>query len=439
VIQPNRLAFLDRLRGLAVVVMFEVHVVHALLAPEARRSPFYLALDAVNGLVAPAFLFCAGFAVARGFDGEMAPGERLARVARRALGLFALGYALHASGLVAATLAVVRGGDPSDGWATFLQADILQIIAVALASVGAASVALGPRPRFARACALAAFGSIAVTPFVRALDLSHLPAAVQPYLTERVTTQFPLVPWLGFVFAGAAVGAMSVGAGRWRRTLLAAAAGSLLVAGLAWSARDIFPTHDPWTAGPAYMLARLGVVAAIGAGVETEVIPGELDRVLRLLGRRSLLVYVAHIVIVYGHHPLSLRSIFGPRLGWAGCTVFWVVVTVAMVALATAREVLMRRGRALTLDRVDEGTAMPEKMTVKGMRMVVVRGDVFEVRDEGGALSTDPTRLAIVFRVNKESDSKEEVGRMHPSELASGAPPTTLTGEVVAKWFAAYR
>ena len=50
----GRLPFLDRLRGLAAVVMLEVHVVHALLSPDRRRGLWFSGLNFFNGLVAPA-------------------------------------------------------------------------------------------------------------------------------------------------------------------------------------------------------------------------------------------------------------------------------------------------------------------------------------------------------------------------------------------------
>ncbi|HLB00719.1 MAG TPA: heparan-alpha-glucosaminide N-acetyltransferase domain-containing protein, partial [Bacteroidota bacterium] len=64
--KPGRYPFIDVLRGLAVVLMIETHTVNALLAPGGADGAFGSVLTFFNGLVAPAFLFCAGlgFAVA---------------------------------------------------------------------------------------------------------------------------------------------------------------------------------------------------------------------------------------------------------------------------------------------------------------------------------------------------------------------------------------
>ena len=59
---------------------------------------------------------------------------------------------------------------------------------------------------------------------------------------------------------------------------------------------------------------------------------------LVLLGRHSLLVYFAHIAIVYGRHPASMRSLVGPTLAWGPCLGSWLAVTAAMFGLAVAWE-----------------------------------------------------------------------------------------------------
>ena len=61
--RAGRYPFIDVLRGLAVLFMIETHTVNALLDPALRAGTFHDALTYVNGLVAPAFLFAAGFSI----------------------------------------------------------------------------------------------------------------------------------------------------------------------------------------------------------------------------------------------------------------------------------------------------------------------------------------------------------------------------------------
>ncbi len=53
----NRALFIDLLKGLALVVMIEVHVFNSLLLPEIKQAWWFNYLHFINGLVAPAFTF----------------------------------------------------------------------------------------------------------------------------------------------------------------------------------------------------------------------------------------------------------------------------------------------------------------------------------------------------------------------------------------------
>ena len=88
------------------------------------------------------------------------------------------------------------------------------------------------------------------TPLVRHLSLvDHLPAFVQWYIRPSGdNTTFTSFPWIGFVFAGAAVGTLltSIGDKRAERRLLAAiaAAGVLSLLGGFYAASALIPSHS---------------------------------------------------------------------------------------------------------------------------------------------------------------------------------------------------
>src|SRR6187431_1327440 len=60
--KPARVLWLDVFRGAAVVAMIEAHVVNTFLAPALRQTEWFAWLNWFNGLVAPSFLFIAGWA-----------------------------------------------------------------------------------------------------------------------------------------------------------------------------------------------------------------------------------------------------------------------------------------------------------------------------------------------------------------------------------------
>src|SRR5512137_1624649 len=59
-----RYGFIDLLRGFALVVMVETHVMNAYLPLALKKgSEFFFWLAFTNGLVAPTFLFATGFSI----------------------------------------------------------------------------------------------------------------------------------------------------------------------------------------------------------------------------------------------------------------------------------------------------------------------------------------------------------------------------------------
>ncbi|WNZ65547.1 heparan-alpha-glucosaminide N-acetyltransferase domain-containing protein [Myxococcus sp. MxC21-1] len=85
-VSRDRIRAIDWLRGIAVLFMVQTHTL-ALLTPELRQSEWVARLLRVDGLVAPAFIFSAGFATALMMVRSAASGvlrERVHRNLRRA-------------------------------------------------------------------------------------------------------------------------------------------------------------------------------------------------------------------------------------------------------------------------------------------------------------------------------------------------------------------
>ena len=60
----SRLAYIDWLRGLACLLMFQTHCYDSWLSPEARQSRFYMYSQLGGTFPAPLFLFLAGISFA---------------------------------------------------------------------------------------------------------------------------------------------------------------------------------------------------------------------------------------------------------------------------------------------------------------------------------------------------------------------------------------
>src|ERR1700694_4645554 len=61
---PHRLAYIDWMRGLACVLMFQTHCYDSWLNPEARKTTFFMWSQLGGTLPAPLFLFLAGISFA---------------------------------------------------------------------------------------------------------------------------------------------------------------------------------------------------------------------------------------------------------------------------------------------------------------------------------------------------------------------------------------
>jgi uncharacterized membrane protein len=163
-----------------------------------------------------------------------------------------------------------------------------------------------------------------VTPIVReAAWVGSLPAWTQWYLRPTGDhTTFTLLPWAGFVFAGAAYGSLLAHANdaRGERVMV----GSLTLAGavvlalgfLTASRPSIYAVSNFWTSSPTYFAVRIGVLMlSLGLLFAANGLEAWVPRPLGILekfGRNSLFVYWIHVELVYGyttwiiHHKLPL-------------------------------------------------------------------------------------------------------------------------------------
>lgn len=343
----ERLHFVDRLRGIAVLVMIEVHVVNALLKTELRTGVLFRAIDAINGLVAPTFLFCAGLSAALGArkvrEGARTRFEALKKAFPRTIELLGWGLALHASHLVNA-FGATSPEEREHALRLFYQCDILQVFAFVTLLSFILSNVTDREDLYSALCLLLGVEFFFAAPFRDLIAVDTMPIMIAPFINDEVPSPFPLAPWAGFFFFGSAC----VSALRRGIRGLAWAVGVLVILfAVAVRFGNAFPPHDVYRAGPQLMIVRLAIVFALSALLNrlsrTASSSTTLGKMIDLFARRSLFVYVVHIAIVYGRHPLSLRQLIGPTLSPLLCAVTWVLVAAAMALLAHVKETWGRR------------------------------------------------------------------------------------------------
>ena len=412
----SRLAYIDWMRGLACILMFQTHCYDSWLGAAARRSRFFMYSQLGGTFPAPLFLFLAGASFAlvteKLLRKNRLPAEIARTTIRRGAEIFAFGLLLRVQEYVVAW-----------GWAPksdLLRVDILNTIGLSMMLMGVVCWMVlrrnvwgqpppAVRPGAARLHSVRQEPSLSesdeptgrqvaprdlaliFTASVTALLISlltpllwttlrprWLPWPLESYINgvhNLGTPQawlFPIFPWSAFAFAGLAVGFLLQS--QWTRVREARVFFSLGAAGVGlvelarWldaRPRQIYPVYDYWHTSPNFFLIRLGmllvIVTASYAWCRWGAAQWGFSPVIEL-GQASLLVYWVHIEFVYGRVSILPKH----RVGIGTASAGLLVITLAMLALAYVRTRMKgRRAEVLSFWRTKKGLEGSAPITVK--------------------------------------------------------------------------
>jgi uncharacterized membrane protein len=335
-ISPRR-DYIDALRGLAVLIMIEAHVLDSWTRFPDRQTRHYAYAMVLGGFGAPLFLFLAGLVV------PLSAGSKLRKtgnvqvasrvVARRGLEIFGLAFLFRIQAWVL-------------GWSAprwLLRVDILNIMGPSIMAAAAIWGALNTLAGRLAAFAAATLAIALTTPIVRNISiLSPLPDPIEAYLRPAAgLSNFAFFPWAGFVFAGALAGLVLDAARSPRQEQAANLGFALIGTGIATAAYALsfrptwYPQSHFWTTSPAFFFMRLGIMtAALGFAYAWELRPGGGQRWTPLgqLGRTSLFIYWIHVEIVYGLISLPLHKRLSWGQSWLALALFWVLMLLCSIA-----------------------------------------------------------------------------------------------------------
>jgi uncharacterized membrane protein len=357
----SRLGYIDWMRGLACVLMFQTHCYDAWLNPQARKSTFFMWSQLGGTLPAPLFLFLAGVSVALVVDKQLNKGFTIQQVAlstmRRGAEIFGLGLLFRLQEYL-----IAWGWAP---WSDLLRVDILNTIGMSMILLGLmcwiAGNLAGAPSQFAMAISGAGVGLLIslLTPLLLTTWAPNwLPWPIETYINgvhNLGTPQawlFPIFPWSAFAFVGLSAGFILQSA--WARNrgaaalLVAGIAGILLILMARWLDRrpePMYPVYDFWHTSPNFFFIRVGILLIImglayawcrwGAG-QWGFSP------LIQLGQTSLLVYWVHIEFVYGRFSIMAKR--SQTIGSA--TLGLLVICVSMLVLS----ILRTRWKGMNID-----------------------------------------------------------------------------------------
>jgi uncharacterized membrane protein len=265
---------------------------------------------------------------------------------RRGLEIFVLAFLFRLQAFI-----VSPGSHP----VTLFRVDVLNVMGPAMVVAGLLWAASSRSTTRVLVYGVAAIVLSMVTPPVRAAAwVDRFPIWLQWYLRPAGDyTTFTLLPWAGFVMAGAAIGVIVVTSGgeeyaRHRGALMAltGAAGALLaVGGYAAAFRPtIYSVPSAfWTSSPTWFAMRVGVMmtalALLSWIPERSGWAFSWQRPLATLGRASLFVYWIHVELVYGYASWAWRL----RLPVWGSVIACILFSVLMYGAVVARDRFVAR------------------------------------------------------------------------------------------------
>jgi uncharacterized membrane protein len=358
----SRLAYIDWLRGLACVLMFQTHCYDAWLGGAARNSRFYSWSQLGGTFPAPLFLFLAGVSLSIVADKLLRkharPREIPHRTIRRGGEILALGILFRLQEFL-----IAWGWAP---WSDLFRVDILNTIGVSLMLMGGLSgivlwLASASRRLDRARIWLVVSGAVSAAVISALAPLlwtkwrpRFLPWELETYLDgahnlgKPQAWLFPLFPWSGFAFAGLAIGfflfsdyGSRLGA---RAFVFIGLAGALLIGcSKAFDAANwqLYPVYDYWHTSPEFFILRVGMLFLLlsGSYAWCRWGPGTWAfSPLIQLGQTSLLVYWVHIEFVYGRFTILPRQANNIATASAGL----LTIFLAMLALSVTRTRLRR-------------------------------------------------------------------------------------------------
>ena len=359
----SRLAYIDCMRGLACVLMFQTHCYDSWLSPSARQSKFFMYSQLGGTFPAPLFLFLAGISFALVTDKlrrkNLSPVQIAGATIRRGAEIFAFGLLFRLQEYLIAW-----------GWAPLsdlLRVDVLNTIGLSMMLMGVISwlvLALHRGEKASLALVLSSAGTALLISFLTPPLWTNwrphwLPWPIESYINgvhNLGTPQpwlFPIFPWTAFAFAGLAAGFILQS--QWARKreatvfFLLGASGFVLIFAARWfdaQPHQLYAVYDYWHTSPDFFWLRVGMLLVILTATHAWCRWGAAQwgfSPLIQLGQASLLVYWVHLEFVYGRASILPKHVDSIRTASIGL----LTIFLAMLMLAFLRTRLKGRGAAI--------------------------------------------------------------------------------------------
>jgi len=291
--------------------MVQGHTIHVLLSQDLRTTelPVYAIWYFMRGMTAPIFMFSAGTVFIYLFRSVKKPFNQNYRVKKgikRAALLIFLGYMLRYP-----TWTIFDFSKVSDeSIRSFFAVDVLQLIGFSLLILLLILLVTEKlKLNYTGAFIVTATFFLLSSPFIENINWSDfLPLPLAAYFYSGLDSSFPLFPWAGYVIAGGVLGnylaenPMVFKTSRFSLLFAIFGGAFFLVAMFSELLLQEFQIQirNPQTT-PHVIFFRVGFVFMLTSLVSFISIRIEkIPYFLILVGRNTLLIYIVHLIILYG-------------------------------------------------------------------------------------------------------------------------------------------
>jgi len=340
----DKFFYIDLLRAWAMIVMVEVHVFNNFLKPEIRNESWFPALNFINGMVAPSFVFISGFAFILSLKNNLEEIRSFGNKFRKKLGriamIFFVGYMIH---IPYFSLRNNMYYTDYGLFKSFCNVDVLQCIGTGILILFIARLIIKSERVFNVFLIFSMTGFVFGAPFVWNVDFNKfLPLPLACYFNEVHGSFFPVFPWLGFLFSGAVTAVFLLKARKKGNESVFMK--HMVITGIIF---DIitFPLVNwletfPWfevRPSPVFFIQRLGVIFIILFIFRFYYLKREeRESFLLDMSRESLLVYWLHLQIIFRLiiHGRNLDSIVNKSFGVIQCAITSLALIGLMIVVA---------------------------------------------------------------------------------------------------------
>lgn len=299
------------MRAFAVLMMIQGHTVDTFLADEYRTtdSMVYSIWYTLRGFTAPIFMFTAGLIftyLLKIDDYNFLKNPRIKKGLKRAFMLIGIGYLLRYPTYRIFDFTHVSKGQ----WDIFFAVDALHLIGFGMLSIIAITF-LSKRLHLSinLLFIIIIMFLLLVSPIVNKVEWNNfLPQYLSSYLTRSYGSLFPLFPWLVYVLAGGLLGNYlykNHGVYYKKRFLfiLSAIGISFIFTSFIFF-RIEAAVHEEmkyWFFSNGMILLRVGYVILLN-GIIAFIVRkfNSIPEIIKETGKNTLMLYVIHVVILYG-------------------------------------------------------------------------------------------------------------------------------------------